>query len=63
MDPLTLLVFTAAGMTVLALLRGVASMVDGGEWELRHSHELMFRRVAWQGVAVALLLLALLAES
>jgi hypothetical protein len=38
-------------------------MAHGGESDLRHSHELMFRRTAWQGLAVALLLLGLLSES
>ena len=63
MDPITLFIFAAGAMTAYALVQGVVSMAQGGESDLRHSHELMFRRTAWQGLAVALLLLGLLSES
>jgi hypothetical protein len=50
-------------MTVYALAQGIVSMAQGGESDQRHAHVLMFRRTAWQGLAVALLLLGLLSES
>ena len=63
MDPITLLILAAGGMTVYALAQGIVSMAQGGESDLRHSHELMFKRAAWQGLAVFLVLLGLLAEA
>jgi hypothetical protein len=63
MDPITLFVLAAGAMTVYALAQGVVSMAQGGEADLRHSHELMFRRAAWQGLAVFFVLLGLLAEA
>jgi len=63
MDPITLFIFAAGAMTVYALAQGIVSMAQGGESDQRHAHVLMFRRTAWQGLAVALLLLGLLSES
>ena len=60
MDAMTMLVFLAAGMAAVSLASGIVSMAHGGEWDELHAHELMFRRTAWQGLAVVLLLLALL---
>lgn len=61
MDALTVFVLAAAGTAALSLFNGVVSMAHGGEADQQHSHELMFQRTAWQGLAVLLLLLALLA--
>lgn len=63
MDAMTLFIFAAAAMAVYSLTSGITSMAHGGESDVQHSDELMFRRVAWQGLAVALVLLALLAGS
>lgn len=63
MDAMTFFVLVAAAAAVVAFTRGMASMAHGGEADLLHSHELMFQRVGWQGLAVLLLLLALLAGS
>jgi hypothetical protein len=60
MDAMTFLVFAAAAMAVVALFNGVVSMAHGGESDQIHSHELMFRRTAWQGLAVLLMMLAML---
>lgn len=60
MDAMTFLIFAAAAMAAWSLASGVVSMAQGGEWDERHAHELMFRRTAWQGLAVGLVLLALL---
>lgn len=61
MNAMTVLVLIAAAMAAVSLFNGVSSMAHGGEYDRRHSHELMFKRVGWQGLAVLLLLLALLA--
>ncbi len=60
MNAMTIFVFAAAAMAVFALFNGLVSMAHGGEEDQVHSHALMFRRTAWQGLAVALLLFALL---
>ena len=59
MDPLTVLIVLALAATVAALGTGIVSMVRGGEFDQKHSTELMFARVGMQGAAVILLLLAL----
>lgn len=61
MDVMTVLVLAAAATAALSLFNGVVSMAHGGEVDQLHSHELMFQRTAWQGLAVLFLLLALLA--
>jgi hypothetical protein len=60
MDAITFLVLAAAAMAGIALFNGVASMAHGGEYDLEHAHELMFRRVGWQALAVLFLLVALI---
>ena len=60
MNAITMFVYAAAAMAVLALLNGVVSMAHGGDEDQIHSHSLMFQRAAWQGLAVVLLLFALL---
>jgi len=60
MDALTILVLVAAAAAAMSFTKGVASMAHGGEADQLHSHELMFQRVGWQGLAVLFLLLALL---
>lgn len=60
MDLITVFIFAAAAMAVVSLASGIASMAHGGEADALDSHRLMFRRVAWQGLAVLLLMFALL---
>ena len=60
MNAMTIFIFGAAAMAALALFNGVASMAHGGESDERHAHELMFKRTIWQGLAVLLVLLAML---
>jgi hypothetical protein len=57
-------VFILAGMvaTILTLVQGIASMAHGGESDQARSHVLMFRRVGWQAITIAFLLLALLMQ-
>lgn len=57
MDALTTLVFVGIALTVLALVRGIASMAHGGIEDQQASHRLMFQRVGWQALTVALLIL------
>lgn len=59
MNPLTILIILALIATVAALGTGIVSMVRGGEFDEKHSTELMFARVGMQGAAVVLLLIAL----
>ena len=66
MAAMTFFIFAAAAMAVFSLASGINSMAHGGESDVRdalRSNHLMFRRVAWQGLAVGLVLLALLASS
>jgi hypoxia induced protein len=60
MNALTILVLVAAGAAALSMFQGMVSMAHGGEADLLASHKLMFRRVAWQALAVLLLMFALL---
>lgn len=62
MDPLTLLVFVAAALTAVALFNGVTSMAHGGVEDDRASYGLMCKRCLWQGVAFALVLVAMLSQ-
>jgi saccharopine dehydrogenase-like NADP-dependent oxidoreductase len=60
MDALTLLVVIAALGVGISLFRGILSMAHGGKEDQEHAHQYMFKRVAWQAVAVALVLAALI---
>lgn len=62
MNTMTLLVVAAMAATILTLIQGIASMAQGGAEDQKRSHILMFRRVGWQSLTVALLLLALLSQ-
>jgi hypothetical protein len=59
MNTLTVLVFIALIATALTLVSGIASMAHGGEFDQRHSHQLMFARVGLQGLTLALMVVAL----
>ncbi len=63
MDAMTFFIFAAAAMAAFSLASGITSMAHGGEADALRSPQLMFRRVAWQGLAVLLVLLALFAGS
>jgi hypothetical protein len=60
MDPLVVFALLGFGMATLALFNGIVSMAHGGPQDAQMSHRLMFKRVAWQAVAVLSILLALL---
>ena len=59
MTILTVLVVIAMALTVVAMITGIASMAHGGDFDRRHSLQLMFARVGFQGVALLLLVVAL----
>jgi len=60
MELLTLIVIAALLATLAALGAGVVSMVRGGSYDNEHSGQLMASRVGLQGLAVILVLFALL---
>ncbi len=59
MTTLSILIMAAMLATVGALVLGIASMAHGGEFDQRHSHQFMFARVGFQGIALLLLVLGL----
>jgi hypothetical protein len=62
MDAMGLLVVLAALGVAVALFNGILSMAYGGEADQRESHRHMFKRVAWQALAILLVLIALIAS-
>lgn len=60
MTILTTLIVLALIATVISLGWGVGSMAHGGEYDAKHSTQLMSARVGFQGLAIVLLLIALL---
>lgn len=59
MTIMTALVVFALVATVAALITGVFSMAHGGDFDQRHSHQIMFARVGLQGLTLVVLLIAL----
>ena len=59
MNPLSVIIIGALIAVLITLVSGVVSMAKGGEFDQEHSTELMFKRVGFQGIAVVLLLVAL----
>lgn len=57
---LNILILAALLATVAALAGGIVSMAHGGEYDRRHSYQFMFARVGFQGLALVLLVIALL---
>jgi len=60
MTILNTLVIFALIATIVALGWGIGSMAHGGAYDAKHSHQFMGARVGFQGLAIALLLIALL---
>jgi len=58
MDFLNVVIVGALIVTVGLMGTGIWSMAHGGEFDQKHSTQLMFARVGMQGVTVLLLLLA-----
>ena len=59
MSLLSFMIILALLATVGALGAGVVSMVRGGEFDEKHSNQLMIARVGCQGIALVLMLVAL----
>ena len=59
MDPLTLIIILALLATMVALLLGLMSLGQGGSFDKDFGTGFMWARVGLQGLAVALLVLAL----
>lgn len=59
MATLQVIVIIAMLVTIAALVSGIASMAHGGEFDQRHSAQLMFARVGLQGLTLVLLIVAL----
>jgi len=62
MSPLAVFAIVFLGLTLIALFNGIASMAHGGAEDQQRSPGLMFRRVAWQGLAVLFVLFGLLTQ-
>lgn len=62
MNTMTVLVVAGMALTIMALIQGIASMAHGGASDQARSHFLMFRRVGWQALTVAILLGILLSQ-
>ena len=60
MTTMSVLVIIGLLATVIVLVSGIASMAQGGEFNQRHGHRLMFARVGIQGVTLVLVLVTLL---
>ncbi len=58
MDILNMVIIAALIMTVGLIGTGIWSMAHGGEFDRKHSTQLMFARVGMQGITFLLLLLA-----
>ena len=59
MDILNLVIVAALLMTVGLIGTGIWSMAHGGEFDQKHSTQLMFARVGMQGATLLLLLIAM----
>jgi hypothetical protein len=59
MDLLTLVIVACLVLTAIILFIGVGSMAQGGEFDEKHSEQLMFARVGMQAITLLLLLVAL----
>ena len=59
MNVLSTMIILALLATVGALAVGVISMTRGGDFDQKHSTQLMYTRVGFQGIALVLLLIAL----
>lgn len=59
MTIMTALVIFLLLATIAALVTGIVSMAHGGDFDQRHSHQIMFARVGLQGITLVALLIAL----
>lgn len=62
MTTVTIMVMLALFATVVALGTGIGSMIHGGTFDDKHNDQLMMARIGLQGVAVVLIILALISS-
>jgi len=60
MNTFIVLIVLGIVATIAVLFTGLGSMVKGGEFDDRHSHQLMFARVGLQAVTLALVAIVVL---
>ncbi len=60
MNAFMLLIALGIVATVAVLFTGLGSMVKGGEFDDRHSHQLMIARVGLQAITVLLVVVVVL---
>ena len=58
----TVLAVLALVATLVSLGWGVGSMAHGGEYDARHSNQLMWARLGFQGLALVLIVAAVVAS-
>ncbi|GMR21348.1 MAG: hypothetical protein BMS9Abin36_1948 [Gammaproteobacteria bacterium] len=63
MTILTVLVVLALIATIISLGWGIGSMAHGGDYDKKHSVQLMGVRVGFQGLTIVLLLIALVVSN
>ncbi len=59
MNILSVVIVVAMFLTIVVLGAGIWSMAHGGEFDEKHSSQLMFARVGMQAVTLILLFLAI----
>ena len=59
MNILTVLIVVALLLTIVVLGTGIWSMAHGGEFDEKHSGQLMFARIGMQGITLLLLVTAI----
>lgn len=60
MTLLTLLIMLSLLATIVALGWGIGSMAHGGSFDARHATQFMFARIGLQGLAIILLIVAMI---
>ena len=63
MNVLSIVIVAALLMTIALMGTGLWSMAHGGDFDQKHSTQLMFARVGMQGITFLLLLLAMFLAS
>lgn len=56
---LSILLFVAVGLTLAVLVAGIVSMARGGEFNRRNANRLMRFRVAFQAIAILIVVIIL----
>jgi len=63
MSILNMVIVAALMITIAVIVTGIWSMAHGGEFDKKHSTQLMVARVGMQGITVLLLLFAVYLSS